>query len=59
MSIIGVDFHPDFQEIAAVDTESPRKAFSTPPGKQNSSIVPWHLWVRRYASACRPVGGGW
>ena len=51
MIIIGVDFHPEFQGIASVDTETGeyQEKRLTHPRKQSSSIVPWRLQVRRYA----------
>ena len=48
MIIIGVDFHPEFQQIAWVDTDTggSRKSECSIRRKRRSSIVLWRLRVR-------------
>ncbi len=45
MIIIGSDFHPEFQEIASVDTETGeyQEKHLAHPRKPRSSIDPWPL----------------
>ena len=59
MIIIGVDFHPEFQQIALLDTDDRRGRGKTAgTSRRGGEVLPWsrECGRNRCASAWRPVG---
>jgi hypothetical protein len=58
MIIIGADYHPGFQQIAYVDTETGelQERRLEHPGKRRSSTVSWRPRERRCGWGWKPVG---
>ena len=57
MIIIGVDFHPEFQQIASVDTDDRRVPGKTASASRGGGeVLPCSGRARRCASAWKPAG---
>jgi hypothetical protein len=57
MIIIGVDFHPEFQQIASLDTDTGefQEKRLVHPEEAEQFYRLWRPWVRRYVWVWRPV----
>ena len=56
MIIIGVDFHPEFQQIASVDTDTGEFQEKRLPHPEDAEKFYRRLRARRCESAWKPVG---
>ena len=52
MIIIGVDFHPEFQQIAWMDTDSGECQEQRLAHREDAEKLPWF-------GGCGPKGAGW